>query len=350
MRNIVGKYICAGVLGLSLLTCGCTSNNQSTQSAPLAYWTSDSQVASDLVKHVNALCDEKSDKFVPKEDRIAVFDLDGTLVGETYPSYFDWVMFTHRALHDPSYKAPAYMKKFAQQLEEGWKNGKLPKDAEKIHAKYSTESYKGMQIEELKNYARAFKKTDAEGFVNLKRGDAFFLPMVSIVKFLQSKDFTVYVVSGTERNIVRVLIEDVLDIPADRVIGTDGRIVATGQGNKDGLDYVYQPNDSLIYSGELISKNVKMNKVPMIAREIGKVPVLAFGNSSGDLSMAQYITNNSKYEGRAYLLLGNDSVREHGSEEKVKSLAQYCKDHGFYTISMKDDFETVYGKNVSLKK
>ncbi|WP_295365260.1 HAD family hydrolase [uncultured Succinivibrio sp.] len=343
------QITCIVGISLSLALTGCTSTTQ-TQNPTLTYWTPQSQVAKDFVTYVNEVTDPKSGKFIPKEDRIAVFDMDGTLVGETYPSYFDWVMFTEKVLRDPNYKAPADMKKFAAQLEEGWKNGKLPKDAEKIHAKYSFESFKGMTIEEVKDYAREFMKTDAKGFNNLKRGDAYFRPMISLVKYLEQKDFTIYIVSGTERNIVRVLLENVLDVPSDRIIGSDGVIKASGQGSKDGLDYVYQPDDKLIYTGELITKNVKMNKVPIIAREIGKVPVLSFGNSSGDLSMSQYITNNKKYESRAYILLGDDSQREHGSEAKVEKLKKYCEDHGFYTISMKNDFATVYGDNVTLQK
>ncbi|HAR80107.1 MAG TPA: haloacid dehalogenase-like hydrolase [Succinivibrionaceae bacterium] len=343
------KCLMVSAAVMLFVTAGC-QNTQPVQSPTIAYWNPQSKVADDLVQFVNDISDPKSSKFVPEADRIAVFDLDGTLVGETYPSYFDWVMFTHRVLHDPSYKASADMKKFARELEAGFKAGKLPKDAEKIHAYYSFLSYKGMTPAELKDYAREFKHSKAEGFANLTRGDAYFRPMVELVKFLESKGVTVFIVSGTERNIVRVLAEDILDVPAYRIIGSDGRMEAENQKGKDGLDYVYQPNDKVIYTGELISKNVKMNKVAIMEREIGKVPVLAFGNSSGDLSMAQYITNNSDYEGRAYILMGDDDQREHGSEQKVAKLKQYCSDHGFYTISMKNDFETVYGEGVTLEK
>ena len=342
------QITCIVGVSLSLALAGCTST---TQNKDLTYWTPQSQVASDFVTYVKDVCDPKSEKFIPKEDRIAVFDMDGTLVGETYPSYFEWVMFTHKVLHDPNYKAPANMKKFARMLEDKWKKGeKVPADAEKNHALFAYQSFKGQTVEEVQAYAREFMKTDAEGFNNLKRGDAYFRPMVSLVKFLEKNDFKIYIVSGTERSIIRVLLDGVIDIPSDRIIGSDGVLAASGQGNKDGLEYVYQPDDKVIFTGKMISKNVKMNKVPVIAREIGKVPVLSFGNSTGDLSMSQYITNNKKYDSRAYILLGDDSQREHGSEAKVEKLKKYCEDHGFYTISMKDDFATVYGEDVTLQK
>ncbi len=335
------------ILSTVLVLSGCQST---TKSASLEYWNSDSKVAEDFIAYVDDITNPASKNFVPVKDRYAVFDMDGTLVGETYPSYFDWVMFTHKVLHDPNYKAPADMKKFARELEEGWKNGKLPKDAEKTHAVYSFQTFKGMTVDEVEDYARAFMNTKAEGFKNLTRGDAYFRPMISLVNYLQNRDFKVYIVSGTERNIVRVLLENVLDIPSDQIIGSDGKLVASNQGNRDGLDYVYQPDDKVIYTGDLTVKNVKMNKVSIIARELGVVPVLSFGNSSGDLSMSQYITNNQKYKSRAYLLLGDDAQREHGSVEKVQKLKKYCDEHGFYTISMKDDFATVYGDNVTLDK
>ncbi len=362
MHTLLRNTLAAAVITASLFAFGCNSaanldGNEnpavvtaSAASAKMSYWTENSLAAADITDYVKSVTDKNSPDFIPEEDRIAVFDLDGTLVGETYPSYFDWVMFTHRVLHDPGYKATPEMKKFARELEDGWKTGKLPKGAEKTHAALSTETFKDLTIEELKDYARKFKETPAAGFNNLKKGDAFFLPMVSLVKYLQANGFAVFIVSGTERNIVRVIIEGVLDVPPHMVLGTDGYLVASHQNSKDGLDYVYQPDDKLIYNGKLITKNVKMNKVPIIAREIGKVPVLAFGNSSGDLSMAQYITNNTKYKSRAYILLGNDAVREHGSEDKVVSLKKYCDEHGFHTISMKDDFATVYGDNVTLAK
>ncbi|MCR5083921.1 MAG: haloacid dehalogenase-like hydrolase [Succinivibrionaceae bacterium] len=350
MASSLGRALCAAALSLSVCLCGC-QGTAGGDAPRLEHFTAGSAAAADLEAHIAALCDPKSGKFVPEADRIAVFDLDGTLVGETYPSYFDWTMFTHRVLHDPSYHPTKEMVAFARKLEAAYAGtAPLPKDAEKIHARLSFETFAGMTPAELRAYARKFMGSKAEGFANLKRGDAVFQPMASLLGYLQAKGFTVFIVSGTERNIVRELVRGVLNVPEDRIIGSDGRLAAVAQGSRDGLDYVFQPGDRLVYTGDLTVKNVKMNKVPAIAREIGKVPVLAFGNSTGDLSMAQYVTDNPKYEGRAYLLLGDDPVREHGSAAKVEKLRKYCVEHGFHTISMKDDFATVYGEGVTLER
>ncbi len=345
LKNSLLGLVLAGALTLLV---GCASGPATENE--LVYWTADSQVAQDLKQYVSEVTTPGSASFVPAADRIAVFDFDGTLFGETYPSYFDWCMFVHRVLHDNNYQATAEMKKFAKTLEQAFKVGKLPKDAEKIHARYSSLTFRGMTISELQDYARAYMLTKAEGFNNLRRGEAYFKPMVSLFKYLQSHDFDVYICSGTERNIVRVLVDGVLDIPPAKVIGSDIRLAGRDHMDVDGLDYVFQPGEELVYTGELILKDVKANKPMMIAREIGKYPLLAFGNSSGDLSMAQYTVSNPKYAARAYILLGNDSQREKGSEEKVAKLKQYCDEHGFRTISMKDDFATVYGDHVTRTK
>ena len=316
----------------------------------LEYWSEDSAAAASIKEYVESATDERSDKFIPVEDRIAVFDLDGTIIGELYPSYFEYMMFIHRALYDEDYDAPEDMRKFAQELEDGISTGDIPKGSERIHAEYAGRAYAGMTIDELKAYTREFMNSEAEGFNNLTRGEAFYLPMVSLVKYLDANDFTCYIVSGSDRTVVRALIEDKLPIPENRVIGMSYTMVAEGQGDTDGLDYLYTKDDEVILGGDLIIKTIKMNKVSEIALEIGKVPVLAFGNSSGDLSMGQYTVNNDKYEGRAYMVLCDDYEREYGNYEKWEPLAEFCDEHGFETISMCDDFATIYGEDVTLNR
>ena len=319
---------------------------ESTEKAELEYWTEDSAAAASIKEYVETVTDESSDKFIPVEDRIAVFDLDGTLMGELYPSYFEYMMFIHRALHDSTYICPAYIADFAKELEAGVYSGKQPDNPERQHAKYAGQAYMGMTPEELMDYTREYMKTPADGFTNLTKGDAFYLPMVSLVKYLEANDFTVYIVSGSDRTVARALVKDKLGIPENRVIGMTYNFVATGQHLKDGLEYVYTKDDEVVLGGDLIIKTIKMNKVSKIAEEIGKVPVLSFGNTAGDQSMAQYTVNNDRYETKAFMLLCDDLVREHGNMDKADAMKQMCDECGFEPISMRDDFATIYGDDV----
>ena len=322
-----------------------------SETAAMEYWTEDSEAAASIKDYVARVTDENSDDFIPEEDRIAVFDLDGTLMGELYPSYFEYMMFIHRALYDETYDAPEDMKEFAQALEAAvHKEGAMPDDPERVHAKFAGEAYKGMTVDELKDYTREFMNSEAEGFDNLTRGDAFFKPMVSLFKYLEANNFECYVVSGSDRTVVRALVESALSVQPEHVIGMTYTMVASGQGDEDGLEYQYQKDDEVVLGGELIIKTIKMNKVSEIAEEIGKVPVLAFGNTSGDMSMQLYTVLNDKYEGQAYMVLCDDLDREYGNLDKVNTLTEWCDANGVKTISMRDDFETIYGEDVTINR
>ena len=82
-----------------------------------------------------------------------------------------------------------------------------------------------------------------------------------------------------------------------------------------------------------------MNKVVTIVDEIGIPPLLVFGNSTGDLAMAQYALQHG---GRAYMLLCDDTVRDYGDPETAAAFEEACHALGIETISMRDEFETIY--------
>ncbi len=210
--------------------------------------------------------------------------------------------------------------------------------------------YQGLTPEAYAEVVRKFKALPAWGFEGMTYGEAFFQPMVGLVKYLSEHDYTVYIVSATYRDAVRVMIEGTLDqyIPAGRVIGTDLLYIATGDEKEDSTFYELEPEDELVIAGRLFIKNQKTNKAAAIQREIGKMPVLAFGNSTGDFSMATYTLQNTKYGGRAYMLLCDDTERDYGDAEEAAKFAEKCAELGFETVSMRDEFETIYAPAVTM--
>ena len=96
----------------------------------------------------------------------------------------------------------------------------------------------------------------------------------------------------------------------------------------------------------LIIKDLKTNKVVQIAQEIGRQPVLSFGNSSGDVSMHNYALYNNQYRSAVFQLIADDDVRDYGSSAKGPELREKWENMGFNVISMKDDWKTIYGENV----
>ncbi len=333
------------------------------------YWNRDAEAWKALTGYVKEVTDSGSRNFIPKEDRIAVFDFDGTLFCETTPSYIEWMMYLERALKDPSYVPAEEDRTYAEMVKgliyhkgipnpisgtglESSPEGigvkapeQNPEHLDRGQAASQDSVFAGMTVPEYDAYVKAFMDTPAEGLKNLKRGDSFYLPMAEVISYLRANDFKVFIVSGSDRQAVRILVDGALPVESDRIIGSDIEYIATHQGEKDGLDYLYTKEDDVV-RGNLIQKNLKMNKVSSIVREIGKQPVLAFGNSSGDFSMFNYAVANPRYKGMAFALLCDDTERELGNAGKADSMEAACRKNGWIPVSMRDDFKTIYGKDV----
>ena len=312
---------------------------------PLSLWTAGSKVKDELIAYVEAADDEWSEGYIPPAARIAVFDMDGTLFGERFPTYFDVCLFLHRVLHDESYTAAEDVRAYAEALETALLNGQPEPDAPRSTAQMAAETFRGFTVEAYRAYIRDFMDTAAFGFENMTYGEGFFRPMEELVQYLAERGFKVFVSSGSERALVRELIEGRLDewIPSERVIGSSFALTASGQGDKEGRSYTYGPEDEVLLEGNLTVKNQKANKVFSIVDEIGKAPILVFGNSSGDFAMAQYAVQHG---GRAYMLLCDDTQRDWGDAEEAAAFAEACAASGYETISMRDDFVTIYGEEV----
>ena len=339
---------CAAPAGQS----GQASNQQSSstqQEASLASWNDDSPTIKLVKDYVKNVTDEKSADFIPKEDRVVTIDWDGTLYGELDPIYLDWAMYVHRVLWDSTYTPTPEQVEVARQVEEVERTRKFPSGLEAQHAKCLAEVFGGMSVSDFKAYVAEFAETDAPKFKNLKRKDAYFKPMVELVKYLEANDFDCYIVSGTDRNVLQVLLKDYFpEIRPDHIKGSVSTVVASGQGNKDGLDYTWNKTDVPTLGGQLVIKDVKANKPTIIATEIGKQPVISLGNSSGDSSMANYVVNNNKYKSLALMLMCDDTTRDWGELDKAQSMKESCEKNGWHAVSERDEWKTIFGDGVSL--
>ena len=328
------------------------SEDAAAKQAAIDYWQADSPAMQSIMEFVSASVDPNSSGFIPEEDRIAVFDMDGTLYGERFPTYFNDWLFIQRALHDDSYQPSDELKAFAQAWEDKVLKGVPIDDFDAKEREMGPKLYEGLTPETYAEAVRKFKAMPVWGFEGMTYGQAYFQPMVALVKYLCDNDYKVFIVSATYRDAVRVMTEGVLDeyVPYDRVIGTDLLYVASGDENEDSMFYELEPEDDLVIEGRLFIKNQKTNKATVIQQEIGKLPVLAFGNSTGDFSMATYTCQNDKYGGRAYMLLCDDTQRDYGDPEKAASFKKECEENGFYTISEKDEFAVLYPEGVTMKE
>ena len=316
---------------------------------PLSLWTESAPLKAELTEYMKTITDESSKDFIPVESRIAVFDMDGTLCCETDPGYFDHKLLYHRVMEDPNYKDQASdeEKATAEEIKEYFETGSYPDDLSIKHGQAVASAFKGMTLSEFDAYVKDYKNTPLFSYTDMTNGQAFYKPMLQVIDYLQDNDFTVYVVSGTDRYITRGLCDGVIDIPPDQMIGSDQSLVADNQGDTDGLEYTFSHNDQVITGGDFLLKNLKMNKVTAIEREIGQQPVLAFGNSSGDSAMANFTITNNPYKSGAYLLCCDDLERENGNLKKAEKMRSSCEENGWTAVSMKNDWTTIYGESVT---
>ncbi len=311
-----------------------------------AEWNEDAPALNALIDYVEAVTDEESPDYIPPVDRIAVFDMDGTLMGELYPTYLEYYMLAWRILKDPSITPDEEMLEVGRTLRDCALDNSFPEDMAMQHALQAARAYAGMTLNEFADFVTEILLRDVDGFEGMTYAECFYLPMVEVVEYLQENGFKCFVCSGSDRFICRTFIEGMLDIPYENVIGMDVALEATNQGDTDGLDYVYTTSDDLVRTDQLIIKNLKTNKVLQIAQEIGRQPVLSFGNSSGDVSMHNYTISGNKYRSAAFMLIADDEERDYGNAEKAAGLREKWENSGYNVISMANDWRTIYGENV----
>jgi len=353
---LLKKKIVAGAL-VAALGCGffgaCDTADAATRQEIAAvqvkkatdfrYWSRNAPAKKELIAYVTDVTDKNSKNYIPPEDRIAVFDCDGTLMCETAPYYFDWMLCLHRIQEDKNFHPTEHEKEFAQ------KTARL--DSEKNNRIFP-EIFFGLTPEQYQDYVTQYMNTSfVEGLSVMKTGEAFYLPMVEVVSYLANNGFEVYIVSGCERDTLRALVKGIMPIPPERIIGSDHSYRMKRQPDEVRADiYQYTKDDKLVRGMRPVDLNIKSEKVVKIQREIGKKPVLAFGNSDGDASMLDYTITGNKYKARGFVLLCDDTDRELGNIAKADKMKTAALEHGWIAVSMKDDFKTIYGDKMKRTK
>lgn len=336
-----GIFIIAMILLCAVMSgCGKKSSKGLNE-----YWAKDSAVADSLIGYVSKVTNEKdAENYIPEKDRIAVFDMDGTLTCETYYTYYDTMMFINFCLEDHPERVSDELKEAAAEIRPGYTAG------EEL-ARNFAKAYVGMTVNELYDYAVEFGQKKTDSFQNMSYIDGFYLPMVEVVKYLYDNGFTIYVVSGTERTTTRAIIDNspIRDyVTPNHVIGTEFEVKLKGSEDiASNMDFKYADGDELVFTGGFIQKNLNANKTIWIEREIGQRPVLAFGNSGSDTSMMNYaIDKRNPYPAMAFMVVADDDVREWGTQNWDEKSAAYSE-QGYVPISMKNDFLKIYPDTIT---
>ena len=308
-------------------------------------WDPDSASLRELVDFVSASADESNPGYLEPEDRIAVFDMDGTILCEKAPVYIDYCLTMYRVLDDPTYNAAEEERSAMQQIRDhAYSEGETYHPEGLTKDDLVASAFAGMTPEEFRAYVVDFAdNVDVVGFEGMTYGQSFYQPMLEVIEFLKANDFDVWMVSACEREVVRALVER-YGIPYDHVIATDVPYVASGKGDEAADEYNMGRDEEILLGAPLDEVECgKSGKPAAIAREIGKRPVLAFGNSAGDYSMLNYAEGGG---GMGFFVVCDDTEREYGSDEKADKYYEEVEKEGWTAFSMANDWITIYGDDV----
>jgi phosphoserine phosphatase len=259
---------------------------------------------------------------VPPIDRVATFDNDGTLWCEQpLPPQFDFVLrrWAEMAEADPS-----------KRLEQPYRAA-VERDAEWMRA------YEQHIPELMRGVAEAFIGTTPEQFeavvtrfftdVHHPRfwipyEQVAYQPMRELFDLLAAHGFRIFIVSGGGRDFMRVIAEPTYGVLRERVIGT-------------APDYEYRDGNLYRLPTMLGGVNDGPGKPVHIYHQIGRAPVLAGGNSDGDIEMLQ----SARF---ALLVHHDDSEREYAYNAKAERALALAERDGWTVVSMRDDWATVF--------
>ncbi|MBP5168447.1 MAG: haloacid dehalogenase-like hydrolase [Oscillospiraceae bacterium] len=311
-------------------------------------WNTDSTSLKELIDFVSASTDESNPDYLDPADRIATFDMDGTILCEKAPVYVDYCLTMYRVLDDPSYRATKEERDAMQQVRDhAYSEGVTFAPEGITKDDLVATAFAGMTPEEFRAYVVDFADSvDAVGFEGMTYGQSFYKPMIEVIDYLRANDFDVWMVSACEREVVRALVER-YDIPYDHVIATDVPYVASGKGDKAADEYNMGKDEIILLGAPLDDVECgQSGKSAAIAREIGKRPVLAFGNSAGDYSMLNYAEGNPEHTGMGFFVVCDDTEREYGNDVKAAKYYDEVERQGWTAFSMANDWKTIYGDGV----
>jgi phosphoserine phosphatase len=271
--------------------------------------------------------------FVKPEERIAVFDNDGTLWSEM-PFYFQFAFALDRmramAPQHPEWKDnPFYAAVLAgdmKALAAGGLKGLL---------ELATITHAGMTTDEFAKIAADWIASARHPKFDRLYTEVVYQPMVEVLEYLRANGFKTYIVSGGGIDFMRVWAEKVYGIPPEQVIGSS---IVTRFEMVDGVPV-------LTRLPELNFMDDNVGKPVAIHMHIGRRPIAAFGNSDGDLQMLQW-TAGSEGSSFALLVHHTDSVREFAydasSMGKLEVALTEAAARGWTVVDMKNDWNRVF--------
>lgn len=299
----------------------------------LASWN-DGPAKKAIVDFVTAVTVKDSPDFVPVEDRLAVFDNDGTLWSER-PAYFQ-VLFAFDRIAEMAPDHPEWSTTQPYQAALEHDVATLAAQGLEGLQKLMAVTHTGMTTDEFAKMVRDWIGTARHPHTDRLFTEMVFQPMLELLRYLRRHKFTTYIVSGGGIEFMRPWAEEVYGIPPQQVIGSS--IETRYEMREDGPVLVRLPEINHIDDHE--GKPVGIN------RYIGRQPIFAFGNSDGDHEMLLWTAagDGPRFMG---LVHHTDGEREYAYDRgaAIGGLDLALDDalaRGWTIVDMKTDWKQIY--------
>jgi len=344
--RLIEKFSCLWLVVLTasaVFVWGCSrSSNDSQEEAtasavatdPLPSWN-DGPVKTAILDFVRHTSSPGDPEFVPERERVAVFDNDGTLWAEQ-PMYIQLAFAIDRVkVLAPQHPEWRNREPFRSLLA-GDTRGALA-GGHKAIAEIVMATHAGMTTDEFAEIVKDWVAVSSHPTLDRAYIQCAYQPMLELLSYLRERGYKTYIVSGGGIDFMRPWTEGVYGIPPEQVIGS--QIKTRFEIRKDGTPV-------LTRLPELEFIDDKEEKPIGIQRFIGRRPVIAFGNSDGDLQMLQW-TAGGPGPRLAALIHHTDDGREWAYDRESpigrldKALDEARAKH-WLVVDMRDDWNAVF--------
>ena len=273
---------------------------------------------------------------VPVEERIATFDNDGTLWCEK-PMPIELAFILRRLdamVNDDSSLRGTQPWKAAHEKDYKWLSDVITKhyggdDSDvKVLMGGILRAFAGMSVDEYEAQSGAFIRTTEHPTNGRLFFDCAYQPMIELLRYLEANGFTTLIASGGDRDFMRSIASEVYGIAPERVVGSSNALQYDEASCT--LKYLAQPD--VFDDGPV--------KPVRIWSRVGRRPLVAGGNSNGDIPMLCFAGGG--HPALRLLLLHDDAEREFDYTTGAEQALQQASDDGWTVVSLKNDWSTIF--------
>jgi phosphoserine phosphatase len=299
----------------------------------------DGEAKDAIVAFVAATCGQDGSEPVPVEERVAVFDNDGTLWCEKpMPIQLDFILrrFVEMAEADPALRERQPWKA-AYERDYGWLGAVVAEHYAgdetnvKVLAGGILAAYDGISVEDFEARSDEFLRSAQHPTLGRRYLDCAYAPMLELLAYLDANGFRNYIASGGGRDFMRPISQDVYGIPRQRVIGSSSTLAYTSD----------ERGGTITHKAEADYLDDGPEKPIRIWSRTGRRPLMAAGNSNGDIPMLHFTQHEDKPFLRV-LVLHDDGEREFEYTSGAEQALEQADRDGWTVVSVKQDWATVF--------